>query len=105
MELRVSQINGCAYCCSYHAKELFDFGVEQDLINRLPGWKHTNVYNDQQKLVLEWTEAVIYSKDNLESTKAKLIDQFSEREIVELTASITLMNTLNKLRIALAEED
>ncbi|MGG1921777.1 carboxymuconolactone decarboxylase family protein [Chryseobacterium cucumeris] len=105
VELRVSQINGCAYCCSYHAKELFDFGVEQDLINRLPGWKHTNVYNDQQKLVLEWTEAVIYSKDNLESTKAKLIDQFSEREIVELTASITLMNTLNKLRIALAEED
>lgn len=105
VELRVSQINGCAYCCSYHAKELFDFGFEQDTINRLPGWKHTNSFTDQQKLVLEWTEAVIYSKDNLESTKAKLIDQFSEREIVELTASITLMNTLNTLRIALAEED
>ncbi|KYH06903.1 MULTISPECIES: carboxymuconolactone decarboxylase family protein [Chryseobacterium] len=105
VELRVSQINGCAYCCSYHAKELSDFGFEQDVINRLSGWKHTNVFNDQQKLVLEWAEAVIYSKDNLESTKAKLIDQFSEREIVELTASITLMNTLNKLRIVLAEED
>ncbi|WNI38247.1 carboxymuconolactone decarboxylase family protein [Chryseobacterium sp. SG20098] len=105
VELRVSQINGCAYCCSYHAKELSDFGFEQDFINRLSGWKHTNVFNDQQKLVLEWAEAVIYSKDNLESTKAKLIDQFSEREIVELTASITLMNTLNKLRITLAEEN
>lgn len=105
VEFRVSQINGCAYCCSYHAKELTDFGFEQDVINRLPGWKHTNAFNDQQKLVLEWAEAVVYSKDNWENTKAKLIDQFTEREIVELTASITLMNALNKLRITLAKGD
>lgn len=104
-ELRVSQINGCAYCCSYHAKELSDFGIEQDIINRLPGWKHTNAFNDQQKLVLEWAEAIIHNKNDWQNTKAKLIEQFSEREIVELTASITLMNTLNKLRITLAEED
>ncbi|SMO70865.1 alkylhydroperoxidase AhpD family core domain-containing protein [Chryseobacterium rhizoplanae] len=105
VELRVSQINGCAYCCSYHAKELSDFGFEQDVINRLPGWKHTNAFDAQQKLVLEWAEAVIYSKDNWHDTKTKLIEQFTEREIVELTASITLMNTLNKLRITLAEEN
>jgi AhpD family alkylhydroperoxidase len=105
VELRISQINGCAYCCSYHAKELSNFGFEQDTINRLPGWKHTQVFNDQQKLVLEWAEAIIYSKDDWENTKTKLIGQFTEREIVELTASITLMNTLNKLRITLAEKD
>ncbi|MDR4953904.1 carboxymuconolactone decarboxylase family protein [Chryseobacterium sp. ES2] len=105
VELRVSQINGCAYCCSYHAKELSDFGFEQDTINRLPGWKHTNAFNDQQKLVLEWAEAVIDSKDDWQHIKAKLTEQFTEREIVELTASITLMNTLNKLRITLAEVD
>jgi AhpD family alkylhydroperoxidase len=105
VELRVSQINGCAYCCSYHAKELSNFGLEQDIINRLPGWKHTHAFNDQQKLVLEWAEAIIYSKDDWQNIKSKLIEQFKEREIVELTASITLMNTLNKLRITLAEKD
>ncbi|WFB69268.1 carboxymuconolactone decarboxylase family protein [Chryseobacterium sp. WX] len=105
VELRVSQINGCAYCCSYHAKELSDFGFEQDVINRLSGWKHTNVFNDQQKLVLEWAEALTYGKDGWLEIKTKLAKQFTEREIVELTASITLMNTLNTLRIALAEED
>ncbi|MFS4429423.1 carboxymuconolactone decarboxylase family protein [Chryseobacterium sp. S90] len=105
VELRVSQINGCAYCCSYHAKELSDFGFEQDVINRLPGWKHTNAFNNQQKLVLEWAEAIIYSKDDWQNIKSKLIEQFTEREIVELTASITLMNALNKLRITLAEKD
>ncbi|WP_454045166.1 carboxymuconolactone decarboxylase family protein [Chryseobacterium sp. Marseille-Q8038] len=105
VELRVSQINGCAYCCSYHAKELSSFGFEQDVINRLPGWKYTNAFTDEQKLVLEWAEAIIYSKDDWQQIKAKLIEQFTEREIVELTASITLMNTLNKLRITLAEKD
>jgi len=105
VEVRISQINGCAYCCSYHAKELSDFGFEQDVINRLPGWKHTNAFTDQQKLVLEWAEAIIYSKDDWQNIKSKLIEQFTEREFVELTASITLMNTLNKLRITLAEKD
>ncbi|MDR4892631.1 MULTISPECIES: carboxymuconolactone decarboxylase family protein [unclassified Chryseobacterium] len=105
VELRVSQINGCAYCCSYHAKELSSFGFEQDVINRLPGWKHTNAFTDEQKLVLEWAEAIIYSKDGWQHIKTKLTKQFTEREIVELTASITLMNTLNKLRITLAEGD
>jgi len=105
VELRVSQINGCAYCCSYHAKELSDFGFEQDTINRLPGWKHTNAFSDQQKLVLEWAEALTYNKDDWQATRAKLTEQFTEREIVELTASITLMNTLNKLRITLVGKD
>ncbi|AZA77237.1 carboxymuconolactone decarboxylase family protein [Chryseobacterium sp. G0186] len=104
-ELRVSQINGCAYCCSYHAKELLDFGFEQDAINRLPGWKHTNVFDSQQKLVLSWAEAILYNHDDWHEIKEKLSSYFTEREIVELTASITLMSALNKLRITLAEED
>ena len=104
-ELRVSQINGCAYCCSYHAKELSNFGLEQDIINRLPGWKHTKVFNDQQKLVLSWAEAITNNTNDWNEIKEKLVEHFSERKIIELTASITLMSTLNKLRITLAEED
>ncbi|WP_414844950.1 carboxymuconolactone decarboxylase family protein [Chryseobacterium sp. IT-36CA2] len=105
VELRVSQINGCAYCCSYHAKELSDFGFEQDTINRLPGWKHTNAFNDQQKLALSWAEVITSGNDQWNKIKEQLKLYFNEQEIVELTASITLMNTLNKLRITLAEED
>ncbi|MDN3692202.1 carboxymuconolactone decarboxylase family protein [Chryseobacterium tructae] len=104
-ELRVSQINGCAYCCSYHAKELLNFGIEQDIINRLPGWRHTQVFDVKQKLVLSWTEAVTYNNNDSQEIKEKLLQHFTEREFVELTASITLMSTLNKLRIHLAEQD
>ncbi|MCJ7932554.1 MAG: carboxymuconolactone decarboxylase family protein [Chryseobacterium sp.] len=105
VELRVSQINGSAYCCSYHAKELLNFGFEQDLINRLPGWKHTHVFDSKQKLALSWAEAVLNNNDDWNTIKEQLAQSFTKQEIVELTASITLMNTLNKLRITLAEED
>lgn len=104
-ELRVSQINGCAYCCSYHAKELLNFGIEQDVINRLPGWKHTNAFDVKQKLVLSWTEAITYHNNNIQEIRKRLLQHFTEREFVELNASITLMSTLNKLRITLAEDD
>lgn len=104
-ELRVSQINGCAYCCSYHAKELLNFGFEQDIINRLPGWRHTKVFDVKQKLVLSWAEAVTYNNNDWQEAREKIFQHFTEREIIELTSSITLMNTLNKLRITLAEED
>ncbi|WP_250254878.1 carboxymuconolactone decarboxylase family protein [Chryseobacterium sp. Marseille-Q3244] len=104
-ELRVSQINGCAYCCSYHAKELLNFGIEQDVINRLPRWKHTNAFDVKQKLVLSWTEAITYHNNNIQEIRERLLQHFTEREFVELNASITLMSTLNKLRITLAEED
>lgn len=104
-ELRVSQINGCAYCCSYHAKELLNFGVEQDVINRIPGWKHTKVFDTKQKLVLSWAEAVTFNDNDSQEIKKKLQQYFTEREFVELTASIALMSTLNKMRITLAEED
>ncbi|MBP2616710.1 carboxymuconolactone decarboxylase family protein [Chryseobacterium jejuense] len=104
-ELRVSQINGCAYCCGYHAKELFNLGIEQNIINQLPGWKHTNAFDTKQKLVLEWAETISYNNNDWQQIKEKLQQHFTEREMVELTSSITLMSALNKLRITLAEED
>ena len=35
-ELYVSQINGCAYCCAFHSKELRDFGIAQEVIDQIP---------------------------------------------------------------------
>ncbi|UKB82493.1 carboxymuconolactone decarboxylase family protein [Chryseobacterium sp. MEBOG06] len=93
VELRISQINGCAYCCIYHVKELSNFGFEWDIINRLPDWKHTQVFDHQQKLVLGWAEAVISNSNDWYEIKEKLKEHFTEREIVELTANITLINT------------
>lgn len=104
-ELRVSQLNGCAYCCSFHNNELREMGISQQLLDRLPGWKHSNFFDYQQHLVLQWTEAVTLLQDNLSELRSQLALTFTQQEVVELTASISLMNALNRLRITLGGKD
>lgn len=104
-ELRVSQLNGCAYCCSFHNQELRNMGLPQEVLDRLPGWKHSNAFDHQQELVLQWAEAITLMQEDLPSLREKLDKQFTPKEVVELTASISLMNALNRLRITLGEKD
>ena len=104
-ELRVSQLNGCAYCCSFHNNELREMGLTQQVLDKLPGWKHSKAFDQQQQLVLQWAEAITLMQDNLHALREQLEQQFTPKEVVELTASISLMNALNRLRITLGEKD
>ncbi|MBK1895881.1 carboxymuconolactone decarboxylase family protein [Chryseobacterium paridis] len=103
-ELRISQLNGCAYCCSFHSQELRDMGLEQSLIDKIPGYKHSVSFNDKQVLVLKWADAITNLTEDIDDLLEELQSEFSEREIVELTSSISLMNALNRLRISLGEK-
>ncbi len=100
VELRVSQLNGCAYCCRFHAGELREMGVPAAIVDQIPGFRHSKDFSLQQRLVLQYAEDVVALKGDVQSLTA----YFSEREIVELTASIALIGTLNRLRMILADE-
>lgn len=103
-ELRISQLNGCSYCCSFHSNELREMGLEQSLIDKIPGYKHSVSFSTRQVLVLRWTDAVTNLTEETEYILEELQQEFSEKEIVELTASISLMNALNRLRISLGDK-
>jgi len=103
-ELRTSQLNGCAYCCSFHANELREMGIDQTLIDKLPGYKHSSSFDEKQQLVLRWTDAITFLSDEMTNTKNELEKHFSQKELVDLTASISLMNALNRLRITLGDK-
>ena len=103
-ELRISQLNGCSYCCSFHSNELREMGLDQSLIDKIPGYKHSASFSNKQALVLKWTDAVTHLKEDMEYILEELQQEFSEKEIVELTASISLMNALNRLRISLGDK-
>lgn len=102
-DLRVSQLNGCAYCCSFHANELRKFGIDQSILDKLSGWKTSNAFDEKEKLALEWAEAITKMEPHLSVCRTKLELVFSEKELVDLTASISIMNTLNRLRITLGD--
>ena len=58
VKLRVSQINGCAYCCWLHSKDLRAAGVKQAHIDVLPAWREASGYSAQERAALAWAEAV-----------------------------------------------
>ena len=58
IEIRASQINGCAYCIDMHTKEARAHGETEQRIYALDAWRETPFYTDRERAALEWTEAV-----------------------------------------------
>lgn len=104
--LRVSQINGCAFCIDMHSKDLrFDGETEQRLY-LLNAWREAPFYSERERAALAYAEAVT-SLQNREVTDEvfNAVDAaFSDEEIVDLTVAITTINSYNRFNIAFRTE-
>ena len=58
IELRVSQINGCAYCVDLHSQEARNAGELQQRLDCLPVWRECSLFNDSEMAALQWAESV-----------------------------------------------
>ncbi|AOM41497.1 carboxymuconolactone decarboxylase family protein [Xenorhabdus hominickii] len=108
VEIRVSQINGCAYCCRLHAEEIRNkHGIEQVKLDKLPAWFNSSIYSPKEKLALEWCEALTtdLKQSTLDKIKERLDAVFTEKEIVDLTAAISLINALNRMAVSLGDKN
>ena len=73
----------------------------RDIIDNIPGYKHSNAFTNKQRLILEYAEAIKFLSEKIETLRESL----TEKELVDLTASISLMGALNRLRITLGDRD
>lgn len=101
VELRTSQINGCAYCCQLHTEEARKANVPQQKLDVLPAWEDAAILSSQERAVLKWCELVTRSEASSNEAKKLLEEHLSEREIVDLTACIAIMNALNRIAMTL----
>ena len=58
VELRVSQINGCAYCVDLHSQQARHAGETQQRLDCLPVWRETTFFDDRERAALAWAESV-----------------------------------------------
>ena len=103
IELRVSQINGCAYCIDMHSKDLRHEGETEQRLYMLNAWSESPFYTDRERAALEWAEtltlvAATHAPDDVYN---RVKAQFTEQEIVDLTFAIATINSWNRLNIAL----
>jgi len=101
IELRVSQINGCAFCCEMHVKEARREGISEDKLATLVAWKNSKYFSDLEKSALLWCDDVTSSNATNSENIAHLSRHFSEREIVDITICAALMGALNRISIGL----
>ena len=101
VKLRVSQINGCAYCCWLHAKDLRAVGAKQAHIDVLPAWREANSFSAQERAALAWAEAVTLVSESHapEDVYQEALKQFGDKLMVALTYLIIEINAWNRLAI------
>ena len=99
IEIRVSQINGCAYCVDLHSNEARELGVPQQRLDCLPVWQESGLFGDREMAALAWAESVthISIEPDIEGQLHRLLEHFSEAEAVDLTIVVSLMNSLNRM--------
>lgn len=102
IELRVSQLNGCAYCIDMHAKDLRAAGESEQRLYLLDAWREAPFYTERERAALAWAEAVTFVAEGhvADEVYAEARREFGEEELVDLTFAVTTINTWNRLNIA-----
>jgi AhpD family alkylhydroperoxidase len=101
VDMRASQINGCAYCLDMHSKDARRNGETEQRLYLLNAWRDSPLYTDRERAALAWTEALTLVAETHapDAVYDQVRAQFGEAELVNLTTLIGLINLWNRLMI------
>jgi AhpD family alkylhydroperoxidase len=101
VEIRASQINGCANCINMHSADARAQGETEQRIYLLSAWREAPCYSDRERAALGWTDALTLMAQGhvWEEAYAALAEHFSEEEQVKLTLLINIINGWNRLAV------
>lgn len=102
VKLRASQMNGCAYCQHMHANEARKDGEKQSRLDVLPAWREVPIFSARERAALDWAEALtrLSQTSPTDEQFAQLSEVFTQEEIVNLTITIAVINTWNRIAVS-----
>jgi AhpD family alkylhydroperoxidase len=102
VEIRASQMNGCAYCIDMHTKDARLAGETEQRIYALNAWRETPFFTDRERAALEWTETVTRVGETHvpDDIYERVATQFDEAELVALTFAVVVINSWNRLAVS-----
>jgi AhpD family alkylhydroperoxidase len=101
--LRVSQINNCAYCLDMHTRDLIKQGVKVEKIALVQAWEEGgSLFSATERAALAWAESVTrVAETGVPDSAYKAVRSvFEEKQLVDLTIAISLMNSYNRMAIS-----
>lgn len=101
--LRVSQINNCAYCLDMHTRDLLKKGAKVEKLALVQAWAEAgDLFDERERAALAWAESVTRVAQtgvpDADYQAARAV--FNERELVDLTIAIGVMNLYNRMAIS-----
>ena len=102
IKLRVSQLNGCAYCIDMHWKDLRAADESEQRLYGLDAWEESPYYTDRERAALAWAESVtnIQKGHVPDEVFERVKEFFNDKELADLTLAVTAINSWNRLSIA-----
>ena len=102
VNLRVSQLNGCAYCVDLHWRDLLKAGADPQHLNSLCTWREVSFFSPREQAALAWAESVndLHRSHVSDADFEALKPHFSDSEIAHLTFAVAVMNAWNRLGIS-----
>jgi AhpD family alkylhydroperoxidase len=100
--MRVSQINGCAFCLDMHSKDARAAGETEQRLYLLPAWRETTLYSEREQVALAWAEELTGLAHGAVSDAlyARANEVFDEDALVDLTLLVVAINGWNRINIA-----
>ncbi|WP_146653834.1 carboxymuconolactone decarboxylase family protein [Labilithrix luteola] len=105
--LRVSQINGCAYCIDMHSKDLRAHGETDERMHLLPVFREVSaMFSERERAALAWAESVTLLTEGHvpDEVFEEARQHFEERELVELTMAVATINAWNRIGVSFRPE-
>jgi AhpD family alkylhydroperoxidase len=101
VEIRASQINGCANCVNLHAWSARQNGETEQRVYLLSAWREAPCYSERERAALGWTEALTRLSEHHTHERAyeALEEHFTEEERVKLTLAIVVINGWNRIAV------
>ncbi|KAG8155016.1 carboxymuconolactone decarboxylase family protein [Burkholderia catarinensis] len=102
VEIRASQLNGCAFCVDMHIKMAKMHGERELRLHHVAIWRESTLFSPRERAALEWTDVLTHlpasgvPDDVYERVRA----QYSEKELSDLTFLVGAINSWNRLNVA-----
>jgi len=103
VDMRASQINGCAVCLDMHSREMKHAGEPDHRVSTLAAWREAPYFTDAERAALALTEAATRIADRSDAVPDEVWDEaarhYNEEQLAGLVLAITAINSWNRINV------
>ena len=102
VDIRASQLNGCAFCLDMHVKQARLHGERELRLHHVAIWRESPLFTPKERAALAWTEALtrIEPEGVSDAAYADAREHYSEEALSELTFRVVAINGWNRMNVA-----